>query len=256
MKESIDSKIETLKTIILESNRIVGFTGAGISTESGISDYRSKGGLWNRFTPIYFQEFLNDEEKRKEYWRRRIEMWPSIRDAKPNAGHLFLKKLYDRGTLLGIITQNIDGLHEKSGVPADKIVNIHGTSLYIRCLQCNKRVPSEEIAATIDIEGSGAPRCNACGGLLKPDTISFGQELRQETLEKAGEYSLACDCMLCFGSTLIVHPAAGFPESAVRNGASLIIVTQTDTPLDSVADVVLHEKIGTVVEKLTQLHVV
>jgi NAD-dependent deacetylase len=251
MEDRNNAEIEILRKIIEESNDIVGFTGAGISTESGISDYRSKGGIWDRFTPIYFQEFLREEEKRIEYWKRRMEMWPSIRDAKPNKGHLFFKTLYDRGKLLGIITQNIDGLHERSGVPEDRLVNIHGTGLYTRCLGCNKRVLSEDVARTIDLDGVGAPRCGECGGFLKPDTISFGQELRPEELERAREYSLSCDAMICFGSTLIVYPAASFPELAKRNGATLAIVTQSETPLDSVADVVIREKIGSVVEQFS-----
>ncbi len=243
----MDEKIEVLRNIIERCSRIVGFTGAGISTESGIADFRSKGGIWDRFQPVYFQEFLSDPDKRRLYWERKIEMWPQIRDARPNAGHLFFKRLYDRGKLTGLITQNIDGLHEKSGIPPEKIVNVHGSGAKTRCLSCDTLYESQEIFETIDLEDSGPPLCGKCGGLLKPDTISFGQNLKPEALEKADELSSVCDAMLCFGSTLIVYPAAGYPEKAKSRGAYLAIVTKSETPLDSLADVVINESIGTVV---------
>lgn len=244
----------TFHEIIETSDAICGFTGAGISTESGISDYRSKGGLWDRFQPVYYREFLSDPEKRKLYWQRKIEMWPSIRDGKPNSGHLFFKRLYDRGKLIGLITQNIDGLHEKSGLPRDCIVTLHGTNLDTRCLSCGAVYPSEEIFADLDadvLETVGPPVCEKCGGLLKPDTISFGQDLRPESIRKAEDLSLSCDCMICFGSTLVVYPAAGFPEKAKRKGAKLVIVTLSETPLDNAADLVIREKIGDVVKGLS-----
>lgn len=248
-----NSDIDQFKEILKNSRHIVGFTGAGISTESGISDYRSKGGLWDRFQPVYYREFVNDPEKRRLYWERKIEMWPSIRDGKPNRGHLFFKQLYDDGKLIGLITQNIDGLHEKSGLPKDCIVNLHGTNLDTRCLSCGGIYPSEEIFRGLDMKKlneDGPPLCGPCGGLLKPDTISFGQNLRPETLRRAEELSLECDCMICFGSTLVVHPAAGYPEKAKRRGARLVIVTLSETPLDNAADLVINEKIGTVVDAL------
>jgi NAD-dependent deacetylase len=245
------SNIEKLKLLIDRSQKIVGFTGAGISTESGISDYRSKGGLWDRFTPVYYNEFLQDAQKRLLYWQRKVEMWPSIRDAKPNSGHLFFKRLYDEGKLLGLITQNIDGLHERSGLPEEIIVNLHGTGLYTRCLQCSKIFPSDEVFESLDLEHKGPPRCGACGGRLKPDTVSFGQNLKPEELSRAEKLAHDCDCMLCFGSTLVVYPAAGFPESAKRNGAKLGIVTKSETPLDAAADVVIHEQISRVVENFS-----
>lgn len=244
-------EIKKLQHLIDGSQKIAAFTGAGISTESGISDYRSKGGLWDRFTPVYYNEFLQDEGKRLLYWRRKVEMWPSIRDAEPNSGHLFFKRLYDSGKLLGLITQNIDGLHERSGLPEEIIVNLHGTNLYIRCLNCGDRFHSGKIFETIDLERDGPPRCGRCGGLLKPDTVSFGQSLKPEELSRAEKTALSCDCMLCFGSTLVVYPAAGYPELAKQKGAKLGIVTKSETPFDMTADVVIHDRICRVVANLS-----
>lgn len=252
MTES-EEAIKRTAELIKKSARIVGFTGAGISTESGISDYRSKGGLWNRFTPVYYDEFLEDEEKRRLYWQRKIEMWPSLRDAQPNAGHRFFFQLHQAGKLSGLITQNIDGLHAKAGLPRDKIVRIHGTNAEIVCLSCGRILPAEELMEDLE-EGGPAPRCSECGGLLKPNTISFGQSLDPHELDRAEELSANCDLMLCLGSTLVVHPAAGFPAMPARRGTALVIVTLSETPLDSSATVLINRPIGEVVGELrTQL---
>ena len=245
----MDTTIRKLAELINSSTRIVGFTGAGVSTESGISDFRSKGGLWDRFTPVYYQEFLDDEQKRKLYWRRKMEMWPSIRDAEPNEGHRFFASLYQEGRLEGVITQNVDGLHEEAGVPREKIVRIHGSNSEIVCLSCRRITPAEEL-----MEGLGEedipPRCGECGGLLKANTISFGQSLDPEEIRRAEEPATSCDLMLSFGSTLVVYPAADFPAAAKRNGAALVIVTLSETPLDGMADVVIRRPIGEVVAEL------
>jgi NAD-dependent deacetylase len=238
-----EGNIQTFKAVLEQSTKIVGFTGAGISTESGISDYRSKGGIWDRFKPVYFDEFLKDEAKRLLYWQRKKELWEELKDAKPNRTHLFFKELYDSGRLIGIITQNIDGLHEKSGIPDDKIVNLHGTNLEVACLDCGFIEPSEKVFNGLDLS-KGVPLCPKCSGLVKPNTISFGQSLRQKDLENARALALSCDMMIACGSTLIVQPAASFPYMAKNNGAFLAILTQSDTHLDAMADFVSHQRLS------------
>ncbi len=237
------------RSILNDAERIVGFTGAGISTESGIPDYRSKGGIWDRYQPVYFDEFLRSEEKRKLYWQRRLEMWPAIRDAQPNAGHRFFVNLFRQKRLLGIITQNIDGLHEKSGIPPEMIVNLHGTALEVSCLQCGHTEPSEQIAEKFDHEIE-TPRCPECGGLMKPATISFGQSLDRNTLKHAEEPAASCDLLMVMGSTLRVYPAAGIPAIAQHNGAALAIVSLSETPYDEDADFKFTESIGEFVGRL------
>lgn len=238
-----NEQIGTFKSAIDRSKRIVGFTGAGISTESDIPDYRSKNGIWDKFKPVYFDEFLSDEKKRFLYWQRKQELWKSMRGAVPNKGHMFFKHLYDERKLIGLITQNIDGLHEKSGLPKDIMVNLHGTNLEVICLECGFIVPSEEVLDNLNLE-QGVPLCLKCEGLLKPNTISFGQSLREEDLGKAKTLSLSCDLMIVVGSTLVVQPAASFPLIAKENGALLVIISLSETPLDSDADFVFHQKMG------------
>jgi NAD-dependent deacetylase len=238
-----NEQIKAFKSAIDGSKRIVGFTGAGISTESDIPDYRSKGGIWDKFKPVYFDEFLSDEKKRFLYWQRKQELWESIRNAIPNKGHEFFKHLYDECKLIGLVTQNIDGLHEKSGLPRDIIVNLHGTNLEVICLECGLIVPSEEVLDDLNLE-QGVPLCQECGGLLKPNTISFGQLLRREDLDKANNLARSCDLMIVVGSTLIVQPASSIPLIAKDNGALLAIITLSETPLDAAADFVFHQKIG------------
>ncbi len=246
-------RIERFKTAIAKSKKIVGFTGAGISTESGIPDYRSQGGIWDRFQPVYLEEFLADESKRLLYWQRKKVLWQGIRDAKVGKPHLFFKQLYDSGKLLGLITQNIDGLHEKSGLPQQALVNLHGTNLEIICLECNDITPAHETLDDLNLD-NGSPRCTKCAGLLKPNTISFGQSLILEDLERAQDLAMSCDMMIAAGSTLVVQPAASFPLIAKQNGAILAILTQSDTPLDSGADFVFHEKLGDFIGSVAATH--
>lgn len=244
-----NNQIEKFKSVVESSLKIVGFTGAGISTESGISDYRSQGGLWDKFTPVYFEEFLANEKKRIEYWERKQAVWDSIYNAQPNKGHLFFKELYDQGKLTGMITQNIDGLHEKSGLPKEIIINLHGNTLETKCLDCGFILPSQQIFNKLDL-AKPAPRCPECKGLLKPNTISFGQQLNPEDLDKARQLCLDCDLLITMGSTLIVQPAASFPHIAKQNKAKLAIINLSDTPLDNYADFVFNMKIGDFIEKL------
>ena len=238
----INNQIDSFKSAVDQSKKIVGFTGAGISTESGIPDYRSKGGIWDKFQPVYFEEFISDEKKRLLYWQRKQELWKDLSNASPNGGHLFFKKLYDNGKLTGLITQNIDGLHEKSGLAKESIVNLHGTNLEVACVDCGFTVPSEEVFEGLDLE-QGVPICQECKGLLKPNTISFGQQLRVEDLDRASDLASSCDMMIVVGSTLIVQPASSFPSIAKENGAILAIITLSETPLDSTADFVFHVKV-------------
>ena len=239
---NINNSIDAFKTVVTKSKKIVGFTGAGISTESGIPDYRSKGGIWDKFQPVYFEEFISDEKKRFLYWQRKQELWKDLSNASPNKGHMFFKNLYDDGKLTGLITQNIDGLHEKSGLTKALIVNLHGTNLEVACVDCGFTVSSEEVFEGLDLE-EGVPICQKCNGLLKPNTISFGQQLRGEDLERADDLSRSCDLMIVVGSTLIVQPASSFPSIAKENGALLAIITLSETPLDCDADFVFHLKV-------------
>ncbi|MFQ5965136.1 MAG: NAD-dependent deacetylase [Candidatus Scalinduaceae bacterium] len=236
-----DDQIKAFKSVVDRRKKIVGFTGAGISTESGIPDYRSKGGIWDKFQPVYFEEFLSDEHKRILYWQRKQELWNDLKNATPNKGHTFFKHLYNERKLIGLITQNIDGLHEKSGLPEDIIVNLHGTNLEVICLKCGFIMPSDKVLDNLNLE-KGVPLCPQCGGLLKPNTISFGQQLREEDLENAKTLSLSCDMMIVVGSTLVVQPASSFPSIAKENGALLAIISLSETPIDGYADFVFHQK--------------
>ena len=244
------SDIEAFKSVLKKSRRIVGFTGAGISTESGIPDYRSQGGIWEKFKPVYIDEFLSDERKRLIYWQQKKALWQGIKEAKVSKTHIFFKELYDKGNLLGLITQNIDGLHEQSGLNRDVILNIHGSNLEVICLNCADITPASETLDDLNLD-NGAPLCSKCGGLLKPNTISFGQNLIPEDLKRAEELALSCDLMIAAGSTLVVQPAASFPLIAKNNGAVLAIITQSDTPLDADADFVFHEKLGGFIDILS-----
>ncbi len=238
----INNSIDAFKTAVDNSKQIIGFTGAGISTESGIPDYRSKGGIWDKFKPVYFDEFISDGNKRLLYWQRKQELWKDLSAASPNKGHMFFKKLYEVGKLTGLITQNIDGLHEKSGLPKEIIVNLHGTNLEVTCIDCGFTLPSEEVFEGLDLE-QGVPICTECSGLLKPNTISFGQQLRKEDLERADDLAKSCEMMIVIGSTLVVQPASSFPSIAKENGALLAIITLSETPLDNYADFIFHLKV-------------
>lgn len=232
-----------LRKLIQESERIVGFTGAGVSTDSGIADYRSQGGIWEKFQPVYIDEFLADEQKRLLYWQRKAAMWETLREASPGPAHNFFSHLYNSGKLRGLITQNIDGLHEKSGLPAEHIANLHGTSLEIICLDCFDIQPTAKMMDNLDLS-AGCPLCPKCTGLLKPNTISFGQSLDERCLLQAEELATNCDLLIAAGSTLVVHPAASFPVLAKQHGAKLVIITLSETPLDGAADLVINEPMG------------
>ncbi|MFN0085577.1 MAG: SIR2 family NAD-dependent protein deacylase [Blastocatellia bacterium] len=234
--------VEEAAQLIARSSRIVGFTGAGISTESGIPDFRSPGGVWANNRIIEYQEFVSSRAGRVEYWRQKLAMWPEMREARPNAGHAALADLERRGKLRALITQNIDGLHQRAG--NTNVIELHGTTVEVECLSCHDRISMDEAVARVEA-GDPAPECEWCGGLLKPATISFGQSMPAREMHLAAEACFDCDVFLAVGSSLVVYPAASLPELAARNGASLIILNRTPTPLDGLADLVLREEIGT-----------
>jgi len=239
----MNNKVKALTQLFLNHSRILVFTGAGISTESGVSDYRSKGGIWERFQPVTIQEFLADEDKRKLYWVRKKELYGEMCDAKPNSGHLAIANLAERGKVLGVITQNIDGLHHMAGNSPETILELHGTNRETICLDCGELLPWQEAYERLQ-QGEETPRCLKCNGLLKPNTISFGQALDPKVLNKAFKWVEECDLLIACGSTLIVEPAASMPRLAKERGARLVIVNLTETPLDRFADLIIHAPIG------------
>lgn len=219
------------------------FTGAGISTESGVPDFRSPGGIWSRLKPIEFQDFVASEAMRREAWRRKIEIDRDMRDALPNRGHRAVAELVRRGKTLCVVTQNIDGLHQRSGIPDSHLVELHGNGTYAACLDCGDRHELDPILAAFTSDGT-LPLCRRCGGIVKTATISFGQSMPAEPMRRAHRAALDCDLFIVLGSSLVVYPAAGFPALAKRNGAALAIVNRETTDLDAVADLVLHAPIG------------
>lgn len=244
----MEDQITEIAERIKDSRHLVVFTGAGISTESGIPDFRSKGGLWEKVQPIYFDEFMSSRDARIRYWERRLSMEKSLAGARPNTGHNSIAALHDHGYLKALITQNIDGLHQESGVPEDKVIELHGNTRRVRCMSCRK-VYSWEHAKQMIAAGEPAPTCE-CSGYLKPDTISFGQAMPVEETQRAAMLSSQSDIFIVVGSTLIVQPAALMPEYAKNNGAFLVIINLSDTPYDPVADIVIREKAGAVLEQI------
>ncbi len=242
------SDVEELKRLIADARRIVAFTGAGISTESGIPDFRSPGGIWTKYRPIEFQDFLASEEMRRESWRRKFATDETMRKAEPNAGHRALARLVEQGRMLAVITQNIDGLHQASGIPDDKVIELHGNSTYAACLDCKRRHELDWVKQIFD-DNETLPKCMACGGILKTATISFGQAMPEDAMERAHEATLEADLMITIGSSLVVYPAAGFPVMAKRLGAKYVIVNREPTDQDDIADVVINAEIGTTLSK-------
>jgi NAD-dependent deacetylase len=225
------------------------FAGAGLGTESGISDYRSQGGLWQRYTPVTHQEFLESEEARIEYWRRKRDQIRSILAAAPNAAHRTIEQWRQMGIVHAIITQNIDGLQQAAGTPDDAVIELHGTNRSARCMECGLRFEAEALLKRLE-SGEAVPRCGECGGLIKPDTISFGQPLDPKVLESAVEWASSCDLMLAMGSTLLVEPAASLPRMAKANGSRLAIINLSETPLDGLADLIVTQPAGEFLSKI------
>lgn len=234
--------VETLAGALERADRIVAFTGAGISTESGIPDFRSPGGVWSKMQPIYFQDFVASSQARREAWRRVFERTAGWTGAAPNAGHAALARLAEIGKLGAIITQNVDNLHQDSGVPSERVIEVHGNASYAKCLDCARRYEFADLRATY--EAGEEIVCTPCGGLIKSATISFGQAMPEAQMRRATQEAQTCDLFLVLGSSLVVYPAAGLPIIAKRAGAGLVIVNREPTEQDTIADLVLHAEIG------------
>lgn len=240
---------DELKRLIEQSKRAVVFTGAGISTESGIPDFRSPGGVWTKYSVIYFDEFVRSRDKRVEAWARLFDGRATLKNAQPNAGHRAVARLVERGKVSEVITQNIDGLHQAAGVPASQVIEVHGNATYAKCLECGERHEFDDIEPAFKATKE-PPVCVACGGIVKSATISFRQAMPEEEMERAAEASLGCDLFLAIGSSLVVYPAAGLPIAAKRNGAKLVILNRDPTELDHMADLVINAEIGPTLAKV------
>lgn len=239
--------------LVRPAGRIVVFTGAGISTESGIPDFRGPGGVWEKFdsNDFHIDRFLANAESRRRYWQRSTAMYEQILLAQPNAAHRAVAALEAHGRVGAVITQNVDGLHQVAGSSPQRMIELHGNTRFVGCLACGRRVPREAFQPQVTPAGD-APDCEHCGGLMKPATISFGQMLTPESLSRAAEETDACDLFLVIGSSLVVYPAAEFPIRAVRAGAPLVIVNRMDTPHDPYATLVLQASAGEVMTRLVE----
>ena len=240
----MNNDVDRLADLVTGAQRIVFFTGAGISTESGIPDFRSPGtGLWNQMKPIPFQEFVASDEVRQKSWRRRFTGERALENAAPNKGHLSIARLVEEGSCLAVITQNVDNLHQDSGVPAEQVIELHGNASYAKCLNCGRRYEIADLEQQFRQLGRVEP-CASCGGIVKAATISFGQAMPEREMQRAQQAVADCDLMVVAGSSLVVYPAAAFPETAKSLGAQLAILNREPTPLDPIADVVVHGEIG------------
>ena len=249
----MDALIQKGIQLIREAERILVFSGAGLSTESGIPDFRSPGGLWSKYDPseFYFDRFLSDERARAAYWKMSTESYQIMKDARPNRAHLAIKTLEDRGRLLAVVTQNIDRLHHKAGVSPHRIIEIHGTAFSVSCLSCGKTYDRNEIEDRIK-SGVDVPTCDDCSGILKPDTISFGQAMPEDKMARSFTLAQESDLCMALGSSLVVYPAASVPSVAVESGAKLMIINRDETPLDPRADVVVHGSLSEVLGDMIQ----
>jgi len=240
---SLSSGVERLGDLIAEAGVIVPFTGAGISTETGIPDFRSPGGLWSRNRPIPFDEFVASQDARDEAWRRRFAMDSTFAAARPGRGHRALAALYKAGKVPAVITQNIDNLHQASGIETGDVIELHGNTTYARCIGCGKTYELSWVKTRFDADGQ-APFCTACEEPVKAATISFGQAMPEEEMRRAAELARQCDLFIAIGSSLVVWPAAGFPLLAKQSGAKLVIINNEPTEQDEHADLVIRHDIG------------
>ena len=241
--------LEIFQNILSESSNTVVFTGAGISTESGIPDFRSPTGIWTKNKPIEFKDFLSSEEIRVEFWKRKFTVDLTISKAKPNAGHMIISELNHIGKVSKIITQNIDNLHQISGVPGENVIELHGNTTFAKCLDCDLRYELNSIKKLFE-QTNKPPYCKNCSGIIKTATISFGQSMPKEEMLKAEKASLSCDLFIAIGSSLQVYPAASFPLVAKKNGSKLVILNREGTDLDKYADLVIHDEIGEFLSKV------
>ena len=241
--------LETLTDLVRMARRAVAFTGAGISTESGIPDFRSPGGLWSRHTPVMYDEFMRSDKARIESWKLSAAMYRECSAARPNDGHLAIAELQRRGHIAAVITQNVDGLHQDAG--SDPVIELHGTNRMAACQHCWTTWPYTDILARWE-RGEAAPACELCGGPIKSKTISFGQAMPEDEMRVAADITLQADLYIAIGSSLVVEPAASFPRHAKRAGASLVILNNQPTPLDDIADLIICEPIGATMRTLLQ----
>jgi NAD-dependent deacetylase len=243
MSDTIEADVSELTQWLRAARRGVIFTGAGMSTESGIPDFRSPGGIWTKMMPVHFRDYVSDPEARRLSWQRRFEMEETWNQVRPNHGHHAVADLIARGHAAFVITQNIDNLHRVSGVPDEKLIELHGNTSYASCLNCGTRVEVADIRKHFDRHGD-APDCLLCGGIVKTATISFGQAMPEGEMARAEAASLKADLFLVLGSSLSVYPAAAFPIRAKRAGARLVILNREETEQDPYADLVIHGEIG------------
>ena len=240
----LETAIAELRKLVIQARVVLPFTGAGISTECGIPDFRSPGGIWTKMRPIEFGDFLASQDMRNESWRRRFIMEEQFGKARPGRGHLALSSLYRAGKVRAVVTQNIDNLHQASGIASVDVVELHGNTTYATCLDCAKRYELSWVKERFTTSGGNSPDCPDCGGYIKTATISFGQSMPEAEMRRAHALAEACDLFIAIGSSLVVWPAAGIPLLAKRNGARLVIINREQTDCDDVADLVVRGDIG------------
>ncbi len=251
MDTRLDALIEEAAGIVSSADKVVVFTGAGISTESGIPDFRSPGGIWSKYQPIMFQDFMSSEEARRESWRRGKQTYHVFADVEPNAAHYAIAELERLGKLECLITQNIDNLHQRAGNSPDMVIELHGTAMYVLCMSCGKRWPRAEIQEWLE-SGVETPNCDECGGIMKSATISFGQPMPEKETAEAQARSREAEVFIVVGSSLVVYPAAQMPMEAKQNGARLIIVNLGETSFDAHADVLIRGKAGDTMKRIVE----
>ncbi len=247
----MEELLERGAELVATTRPVVVFTGAGVSTESGIPDFRSPSGIWARYDPDEFsyQNFLRSEEGRRRYWALGRELYGTVRSAEPNPAHHAIAELERLGLLDCVITQNIDNLHQRAGTAPERVIELHGNATRARCLACGHTYTREEIQARLEA-GEAVPACRACSGIIKPHTILFGEPMPARETRLAEARSRAAGCFVVVGSSLVVYPAAYMPLYAKESGARLVIVNLTPTPLDHLADVVIPGKAGDVMARL------
>jgi NAD-dependent deacetylase len=250
--DNLRERLQQAAGLIGQAGSVTAFTGAGISTESGISDFRSPGGVWDRYRVVTFQEFLSSRSARIEYWTMKRELFKEMGGASPNKAHLALASLERTGKLNCLITQNIDGLHQDAGNSTDTVIELHGTNRKAKCLDCGKSWPIEDIQTRLE-SGDLDPRCDKCNGYIKPATISFGQSMPEAEMKRAFECALNCDLFLMIGSSLQVEPAASIPPAAKRAGAEIMFINMTSTPWDHIASVLFNEPAAEVMDALVKI---
>ena len=249
--EMIEEQIEKVAQLIVNAKKIIIFTGAGVSTESGIPDFRGPDGLWRKYDPEDFtiDRFLSDRGVRKKHWELLTGNEFGVPDAKPNSAHYAIAELESMGKLYGVITQNVDGLHQKSGVSEKMVFELHGSLTHAKCLQCTERYPIGQVREWLKL-GLDEPQCPACAGMLKPDAVFFGEQLPLGVLMESEHRSRTCDLCIVLGSTLVVYPAASMPQYALRSGAKLVIINMGPTAMDELASVRMEAKAGEVMPRI------